>query len=108
MYFFCVYQKKFVSLQRQTEGIMQAATIESRQNDLIRSILSIRDLDVLNRLQVSVRRAKQKAAEKDDTCMTKEEFFAMIDQRMENYEKGNYHTMLPGESLDAFLDRVAQ
>lgn len=58
---------------------MQAATIESRQNDLIRSILSIRDLDVLNRLQVSVRRAKQKAAEKDDTCMTKEEFFAMID-----------------------------
>lgn len=58
---------------------MQAATIESRQNDLIRSILSIRDLDVLNRLQVSVRRAKKKAAEKDDTCMTKEEFFAMID-----------------------------
>lgn len=79
MHFFCVYRKRFVSLQRQTVEIMQAATIESRQNDLIRSILSIRDLDVLNRLQVSVRRAKKKAAEKDDTCMTKEEFFAMID-----------------------------
>ena len=87
---------------------MQAATIESRQNDLIRSILSIRDLDVLNRLQVSVRRAKQKAAEKDDTCMTKEEVFAMIDQRMESYEKGNDHTMLAGESVDAFLDRLAR
>ena len=85
---------------------MQAATIESRQNDLIRSILSIRDLDVLNRLQVSVRRAKKKAAEKDDTCMTKEEFFAMIDQRMENYEKGNYISFSSPEEMHRYFERI--
>jgi len=85
---------------------MQAATIESRQNDLIRSILSIRDLDVLNRLQVSVRRAKQKAAEKDDTCMTKEEFFTMIDQRMENYEKGNYISFSSPEEMHRYFERI--
>ena len=85
---------------------MQAATIESRQNDLIRSILSIRDLDVLNRLQVSVRRAKKKAAEKDDTCMTKEEFFAMIDQRMEAYEKGNYITFSSPEEMYRYFENL--
>ena len=85
---------------------MQAATIESRQNDLIRSILSIRDLDVLNRLQVSVRRAKKKAAEKDDTCMTKEEFFAMIDQRMEEYEKGNYITFSSPEEMHRYFENL--
>ena len=84
---------------------MQAATIESRQNDLIRSILSIRDLDVLSRLQVSVRRAKKKAAEKDDTCMTKEEFFAMIDQRMESYEKGNYISFSSPEEMHQYFER---
>ncbi|MBR1851107.1 MAG: hypothetical protein IJ789_07010 [Bacteroidales bacterium] len=88
---------------------MQTATIESQQNDLIRHILAIRNPEILKKLQASVRRAEKKeaAAEQDDTCMSKEEYFAMIKSRMEDYEKGNYKSMLPGESLDQFLDRIA-
>ena len=40
------------------------------------------------------------------TKMTKEEFYAMIDKSIAQYERGEYYTMLPNESLDDFLDRV--
>ncbi|MCR4920597.1 MAG: hypothetical protein K5945_02670 [Bacteroidaceae bacterium] len=48
---------------------------------------------------------KVKPAE-DPTLMTKEEFFRRVDKAREDYEKGNYYEMLPGESLEAFLDRI--
>ncbi|MBP3762283.1 MAG: hypothetical protein J6I49_00205 [Bacteroidales bacterium] len=48
-----------------------------------------------------------KTQPKDPTLMSKEEYFKMLDERMESYEKGNYRVMLPGETLDQFLDRVA-
>ena len=38
----------------------------------------------------------------DPTCMTKEEYFAMLDQA----EKGPRHRMLPDEDLTAFLKRM--
>lgn len=42
----------------------------------------------------------------DDTLMSKEAFFAKIDKALQNIESGNYHTMRPGESLEAFMDRM--
>ena len=53
-------------------------------------------------------RAKKKAATKceDDTCMTKEEFFAMINQRMEAYEKGNNITFSSPEEMHRYFENL--
>ena len=70
---------------------MNTISVERRQNDLIRSILGIKDIDTLKSLQASVSRAKKKAAAKceDDTCMTKEEFFDELKVVLkEMYESG--------------------
>lgn len=87
---------------------MNTISVERRQNDLIRSILGIKDIDTLKSLQASVSRAKKKAAAKceDYTCMTKEEFFAMIDQRMEAYEKGNYITFSSPEEMHRYFENL--
>lgn len=42
----------------------------------------------------------------DPTLMTKEEFFANVDEALEQARQGKVHRMLPGESLDDFLNRV--
>ena len=41
------------------------------------------------------------AKKEDPTCMTKEEFFARVDEA----KKGPSHEMLPNEDLTAFLTR---
>ena len=38
--------------------------------------------------------------------MTKEEFFAMIDQRMEAYEKGNYITFSSPEEMHRYFENL--
>lgn len=43
---------------------------------------------------------------KDPTLMTKEEFFANVDEALEQVKQGRVHRMLPNESLDDFLKRV--
>ena len=45
-------------------------------------------------------------AEQDPTLMTKEEFFANVDEALEQVKQGRVHRMLPDESLDDFLKRV--
>ena len=42
----------------------------------------------------------------NSTLMTKEEFFAKIEESERQIERGECHTMLPGEDLTAFLKRV--
>lgn len=44
--------------------------------------------------------------EKDETLMTKEEFFAKIDESLQQAREGKVHEMLPDETLDEFLERV--
>ena len=46
------------------------------------------------------------AKKTDQTLMTKEEFFAKIEESERQIERGECHTMLPGEDLTAFLRRV--
>ena len=40
--------------------------------------------------------------------MTKEEFFAMLDESSKEAEEGKAEVMLPGENLDAFLKRLGK
>ena len=43
----------------------------------------------------------------DPSCMSKEEFFARVDEAREEIRQGKGIQMLPNESLDDFLKRVA-
>ncbi len=49
---------------------------------------------------------KLSRVKKDDTLMTKEEFYAMIDQAKEQARQGLVYSPNPGESFDEFLDRM--
>ena len=42
----------------------------------------------------------------DPTCMTKEEFFAIIDRSEAQYARGEYHVMKQDEDLTAYLRRI--
>ncbi|MBQ2076762.1 MAG: hypothetical protein II935_00920 [Bacteroidales bacterium] len=42
----------------------------------------------------------------DDTLMSKEEFFAKIEEAERQIERGEYSVMKPDETLDEFLERV--
>ena len=46
---------------------------------------------------------KEKKA--DPTLMSKEEFFAKLDKAEEDYQKGNYTTLQPGESVTDMLKK---
>ena len=50
--------------------------------------------------------AKLVKEKNDSTLMTKEEYFAMLDQREEAYARGEYSEMLPGENLTEHLRRL--
>lgn len=55
----------------------------------------------------AARYLKKLAAQKeDDTLMTKEEFFAKIDRSLQQAREGKVYEMLPGETLDQFLERI--
>ncbi|MDE5762338.1 MAG: prevent-host-death protein [Bacteroidales bacterium] len=49
---------------------------------------------------------KVSRVKKDDTLMTKEEFYAMIDEAKEQARQGLGYEMKPGESLAEFLNRM--
>ena len=56
---------------------------------------------MLERVAKYLRRLAKQVTD-DPTCMTKEEYFAMLDRA----EKGPRHRMLPNEDLTAFLKRM--
>ncbi len=41
----------------------------------------------------------------DETLMTKEEYFKMLDESEKQYAEGKYTTLLPGESVTDMLKR---
>ena len=59
------------------------------------------DESMLERVAKYLRRVAKQVSD-DPTCMTKEEYFAMLDRA----EKGPRHRMLPNEDLTAFLKRM--
>jgi len=64
------------------------------------------DETMLEKVVKYVRRLAKKIQE-DPTCMSKEEFYARIDEASEDIRNGKGVRMLPNESLDDFLKRVA-
>ncbi|MBR2887148.1 MAG: hypothetical protein IKQ70_04225 [Bacteroidales bacterium] len=48
----------------------------------------------------------KKEKKKDDTLMSKEEFFAMLDESSKEAEEGKAIKMLPNEDLDTYLKRL--
>lgn len=59
-----------------------------------------------NLMRRLARYAKKLAKEQNDpTLMTKEEYFAMLDEAEQQLKRGEGMTMLPGEDLTAFLKR---
>ena len=70
-----------------------------------------RDMGVLADSESMMKRVAQYLSKlvkekNDSTLMTKEEFFAKIEESESQIERGECHTMLPGEDLTAFLRRV--
>ena len=65
------------------------------------------DETMLSKVAKYVRKVAKQMTE-DPTCMTKEEFYANVDEALEQAKQGRVHRMLPNESLDDFLKRVSQ
>lgn len=42
----------------------------------------------------------------DPTCMSKEEYFARLDEAEQQIERGEYTMQLPGESVEGMLKRL--
>lgn len=59
---------------------------------------------MLNKAAKYIRRLV-KQVEEDPTCMTKEEYFAMLDRSEAQYARGEYDIMKPNENLTAYLRR---
>ncbi|MBR1513326.1 MAG: hypothetical protein IJ622_03440 [Bacteroidales bacterium] len=74
--------------------------------DVYRSLSIIaEDSDLMKKAMVYLRKlARQK--QEDDALMTKDEFFSMIDRRMENYEKGEYLSFSSPEEMHRYLEAL--
>ena len=73
--------------------------------DILRNLGVIaQDETMLDRVAKYLRRMAKQITE-DPTCMTKEEYFAMLDRSEAQYARGEYTTQLPGESVTDMLRR---
>ena len=70
-----------------------------------------RSLGILSEDEGMLKRAAKylsrlaKQMTEDPTCMTKEEYLAMLDRSEAQYARGEYTTLLPGESVTDMLRR---
>jgi hypothetical protein len=75
--------------------------------DIYRSLgIIAEDESMLDKVAKYLRRVVKQMTD-DPTCMTKDEFFARVDEAREEIRQGKGIRMLPNESLDDFLKRVA-
>lgn len=84
-------------------GIMTAIELNAQ---IWRDMAEIADNELL--LKQLAKYLKKLVAKKqtDPSLMTKEEFFANVDEALEQARQGHVHRMNPDESLDDFLKRV--
>ena len=61
--------------------------------------------DMLVRIAKYLRKLVKEQQKVDSTLMSKEEFFDKLDKAEEEYQKGNYTTLQPGESVIEMLNR---
>ena len=72
---------------------------------ILRDMAEIADSEPLMK-QLAKYLKKLVAKKTDQTLMTKEEFFAKLDEAERQIERGEYSVMLPGEDLTAHLKRL--
>ena len=86
--------------KRKTGGIYMTAL--QLNADIYRNLgIIAEDESMMEKVAKYVRKLAKQVTD-DPTRMTKEEFFARVDEA----EKGPAHRMLPGEDLTAFLRRM--
>ena len=74
--------------------------------DIYRSLGIIsEDESVLRRVAKYLTRVAKQMTD-DPTCMSKEDFFANVDEALEQAKEGRVHRMRDDETLDEFLRRV--
>ena len=72
----------------------------------------LRDMSIIaedeNLLKRAVKYLRKLVAEKekDSTLLSKEDFFARVDEAREQIKRGEGIEMLPNETLDEFLERI--
>ena len=102
-----MFKEKDVILQKNYKRtiVMTAVQLNAMNIELWQSIAAIADRESL--MKRLTRYAKKLVKEKNDpTLMTKEEFFAKIEQAEQQMERGEYSVLLPGEDLTAHLKRM--
>ena len=78
-------------------------TIVQLDADILRNLgIIAEDETMLDKVAKYLRRVVKQMTE-DPTRMSKEEFFAMIDQRKEEYAHGKCHTFTSVEDLDKHI-----
>ena len=83
---------------------MTAVQYNTMSKELWQDIGAIADNE--NLMRRLARYAKKLVKEQNDpTLMTKEEYFAMLDEAEQQLARGEGRAMLPGEDLTAFLKR---
>ena len=85
---------------------MTATQLKRMNTELWQNIGAIADDDGLMRRLAQYTRRLVKEEEKDPTLMSKEEFFARIEEAEREAERGEYSVLLPGEDLTAHLKRL--
>ena len=81
-----------MTTSQQTVEILQNLSVLAESEDMMKRVAKY-----LRKL------VKQKQA--DPTLMSKEEFFEKLDKAEEDYQKGNFTTLQPGESVTDMLNR---
>ena len=81
-----------MTTSQQTAEILQNLSVLAENEDMMKRVAKY-----LRKL------VKQKQA--DPTLMSKEEFFEKLDKAEEDYQKGNFTTLQPGESVTDMLKR---
>ncbi len=98
-FFLCNFAANFVA----KEVFMTALQLNS---DIYRNLAILSsDESMLRKAAKSLSRLVKQMTE-DPTCMTKEEFYAKLDEAEDDIRQGKGIKMLPNESLDDFLKRV--
>lgn len=89
----------------QKDKVMTALQYEAMTTQLWQNIGAIADdKSLMKRLAKYV--AKLRKEKEDPTLMTKEEYFAMLDEAEQQMERGEYSVLLPGEDLTTHLRRL--
>lgn len=100
MQYLCSDFGKVYDLMSEKEGLCMTALQLNADIYKNLAILS-EDESMLDKAAKYVRRLAKQMTD-DPTCMSKEEFFARLDEA----EKGPSYTMLPDEDLTSFLRRM--